>query len=95
MSHPSAIEQITIRGIDAETGRRVRAYATEAGLSLNRAIVRLLQEATGVARGPGRYGGAKIGEAALKYAGTWTDAECQQMLDSVAELDRMDAEHGW
>lgn len=95
MTHSADIGQLTIRGIAGELAVSIRALAEREGLSLNQAVLRLLREATGLARaGVGRPA-QPIGDAAREWAGTWSAALGKQIDAAVTELDRMDAEHGW
>jgi len=78
---------ITVRNLPPAVARAVKEKARKEKLSLNRAIVRLLEEATG------EGGRQKAVHHDLDHlAGRWSEEEYQQFLAAVAEQRRIDPE---
>jgi hypothetical protein len=79
---------ITVRNLPPRVAKAVKAKARKEKLSLNKAVVRLLEEATG-------DGGRD--EEVLHHdldflIGTWTEAEYDEFMESLHEQRRVDPE---
>ena len=78
---------ITVRNLPPAVAKAVRDRARKEGLSLNRAIVRLLEEATG------ERGGKKLIHHELDHlAGTWSEKEYRQFTTALREQRQIDPE---
>ena len=92
MSSELAVNQLTLRGFDAELERRLREVARKRSISLNRAALFLMRKGAGLApaeRGPGSE---SIGAGLDKFIGVWSEAEERQLLETVEDLRRVDPE---
>ena len=78
---------ITVRNLPPAVARAVREKARKERLSLNKAIVKLLEKATGVA--PGK---AVVHHDLDHLAGTWSEAEYEEFMESHREHRRIDPE---
>lgn len=85
-----AMKQLTIRGIDRAVERRIRAVAKREGVSLNKAALRLLENASAPHAGEPRR--EKIGHSLDKFIGDWTDEEADAMLESLKVFEVVDDE---
>ena len=76
---------LTVRGIDGDLDRVLRAEAARRGVSLNALIIELVRRGLGVApagREPHRE---------LDYlAGTWSDADVAEFTTAVSAFERVD-----
>ncbi len=80
--------QITVRGLDAETDRRVRDLARRLDISLNKAAVMLIRKGAGL-----RENGAGpevVGESLDSFIGSWSREEEEALLDSIREMEQID-----
>jgi hypothetical protein len=82
------VKQITLRDLDDATSRAVRELAEREGISLNKAVLRLLKSATV----PRERRGKRIGHALDKYFRQWTRAEAADFRKAVAVFERVDPE---
>ena len=86
------MKQTTLRGIDQSLDRRLREEARRQGLSLNRTILRLLRQATGLAKSsepsPGRQRFADLDG----LIGTWSEDEADEFDRALQHLRQIDAE---
>jgi len=78
---------ITLRNLPPEVARAVRSKAKQEGLSLNRAVARLLEEAVG--------GGGRRTEPTLHHdldglSGTWSEAEADAFDASLRQERQVD-----
>lgn len=80
------VNAITVRNLPPAVAKAVREKARREKLSLNKAVVRLLEEATGQppARRVARHDDFE------KYAGTWSREEADQFDACLAEMRRVD-----
>jgi len=87
------MRQLTIRGLDGELERRIRAVARREGISLNKAVVRLLRRSAGLEEGlaPADAGMA-VGDALDAFFGTWSSEEAIAFEKATADLERIDPE---
>jgi chorismate mutase len=85
------MKQFTVRGLSKETERRIIKEARQKGISINRAIVSLLEERTGA-----------VGRAEKKSSyhdlddlfGIWTEREAEE-FEKGLELQREVDEELW
>jgi Antitoxin FitA-like, ribbon-helix-helix len=85
------VNAITLRNLPAAVARAVKQKATKEGLSLNKAVVRLLEEATGQRKeeGPGR----PVAHHDLDHLfGTWSEAEYDGFMEALREQRQVDPE---
>ena len=86
------MKQTTLRGIDPSLARRLREEARRQGLSLNRTILRLLRQATGLAKSgepsPGRQRFADLDG----LIGTWSEEEADEFDRALQHLRQIDEE---
>jgi hypothetical protein len=82
--------QLTIRGVDDQLRQALEAEAQARGLSLNRCVVVLLRQATGIAARTGHRPTAYGDLDAL--AGTWTEVEAAEFDQLLAEQRTIDPE---
>lgn len=77
--------QITLRNLPEDLDREIRNRAKAEGLSLNRTIVRLLKEATGIEI-------RKRKRDLSNLAGTWTETEAEDFESHVKIFEELDRE---
>ena len=80
---------ITLRNIPPEVACLIEARCEETGLSLNKTVIRLLEESLGTAGSPGtqkRYGDLD------ELVGAWTAAEAREFDNILDEQRRIDPE---
>ncbi len=82
------MKAITVRNIPPGVAKAVKEKARKEGLSLNRAVVSLLEEAVGVTAR------AKLGvhHDLDHLAGTWSQAEYDEFMESLREQRQIDPE---
>ena len=82
------MHQLTIRGFDDELARKVRQLAAREGISLNRAVMRLLRRGAGLGDSPDRVD--IVGASLDHLIGTWSQEEAEQMNRALADLSSVD-----
>ena len=82
------MNQLTIRGFDDELTRRIRQLAAREGISLNRAVLRLLRRGAGL--GHHKDGGDTVGSSLDHLIGTWTSEEAAEMDRVLQDLSHVD-----
>ena len=82
------MNQLTIRGFDDELADRIRGLARREGISLNRAVLRLLRRGAGL--GDGSSGPDTVGDSLDHLIGTWTAAEAAEMGRALEDLSQVD-----
>ena len=82
--------QLTIRGFDEELERRVRQLASREGISLNRAVLRLLRRGAGL--GESNDKPEIVGDSLDHLIGTWTAEEAAEMDRVLEDFSRIDEE---
>lgn len=82
--------QITVRGLDPETERRVTDLARRLRISRNRAAVMLLRKGAGLRDDDA--GPEVVGTALDSFIGSWSRDDEAQLLESISELGRIDRE---
>lgn len=85
-----ALNQLTVRGFDAELERRLRLEARKDGLSLNQAALRLLRRGAGLEMGSGRQGA--VGASLDGLIGTWSEDDARSVQAATAVFERLDEE---
>lgn len=82
--------QISVRGLDAETDRHLRELARRLGISRNRAAVMLLRKGAGLRED--NAGPEVVGDALDSFFGSWSPDEEARLLKSIRELGQVDPE---
>lgn len=78
------MDQLALRGFDDELAGRIRLLAKREGLSLNKAVLKLLRNGAGLT--DDEEGVGKVGSSLDHLIGTWTPAEAEQMDAALEEL---------
>lgn len=79
---------ITLRNLPAKVARAVREKARKERLSLNKAVIRLLEEATGVTT----KGTRAVHHDLDRFFGTWTREEADVFDQSLREQRQIEPE---
>lgn len=83
--------QVTLRGIDDRLVRTLRREAQRRRRSLNRTVLDLLAEATGLAEAPGAAGAARQRFNDLDHlAGTWSEQDARDFDRHLRSSRRID-----
>ena len=82
------MNQLTIRGFDDELTARIRQLANREGISLNRAVLRLLRRGAGLGERQGETG--TVGSSLDHLIGTWTEEDMAEMDRALEDLSRVD-----
>lgn len=82
--------QLTVRGFDKELQRRLREFAKQEGISLNRAAVLLMRRGAGLDRASTWAG--TVGDALDSFAGSWTSRDEAEFTAAVADFEQVDEE---
>ena len=80
------MKTMTIRNVPTELSAALEAEKRRRGLSLNRTVVALMQEALGVSPGTSRSNGLH------RLAGSWSKDEFRDFEQAVAPLSEIDRE---
>ena len=83
------MNQLTIpRGSTADLERSIRQLAAREGISLNRAVLRLLRRGAGL----GEHGtdADVVGGSLDHLIGTWTADDAAELEDALRDLSRVD-----
>ena len=82
------MNQLTIRGFDSELEQRIRQLAGREGISLNRAVLKLLRRGAGLHE---RYDSPNVIGTSLDHLiGTWTDREAAEMSRALEDVSKID-----
>ena len=83
------MKALTLRGVDEELEKRLRAKSTELGAaSLNATILRILRQSLGLEKR--RY---RVVHHDLDHlAGTWTETDAKEFEEATAPLAEIDQE---
>ncbi len=82
------MKQLSLRGIDPETEKRIREIARKEGISLNRATLRLLRSGAGLDdTGKTR---AMVGDSLDHLIGKWSAGEEKEFLRSIEPREQID-----
>ncbi len=82
------LKQLTIRGFGEPLARKIRETARREGISLNQAVLRLLNRAAGLERP--HVDERTVGSGLDDLIGTWSDEETDEFDAAVAELRIVD-----
>jgi hypothetical protein len=82
------VNAITVRKLPPAVAKAVKEKAKKERLSLNKAIIRLLEEATGAE--PTRK--KTLHHDLDHLAGTWSEAEYRQFMEALREQRQIDPE---
>jgi hypothetical protein len=83
-----SVNAITLRNLPPEVAKAVKEKARKEKLSLNKAVVRLLEEATGVEKGKEKI----LHHDLDRFAGTWSEAEYQEFREAMKGHRQVDPE---
>ena len=84
------MHQLTIRGFDEELERRIRQLASREGISLNRAVPRLLRRGAGLGESYDKP--ETVGDSLDHLIGTWTAEEAAEIDRALEDFSRIDEE---
>ena len=80
------MSQITLRGLDAETEAKIRKIAGNSGKSLNRVILDMIYQYTGL-----KKKGKQAPAASLrKLAGGWTEKDAATFHEAIKSSEQID-----
>jgi len=82
------VNAITVRNLPPEVARAVKEKARKERLSLNKAILRLLEEAAGVGKGKRKV----VYHDLDRFFGTWTREEADAFDEAMREHRQIDPE---
>ena len=82
------MRQITLRGMDPEVERTIRRMAKTTGKSLNRVILDMIHQYTGLNKKNKNPPAASLKE----LAGGWSDEDAAEFLDSIKSCEQIDEE---
>ncbi len=82
------MKQLTLRGFDPELETRLRRLAAQEHLSLNKTVLRLLRQATGLnaQQQPNR-----VGDSLDAFIGSWTRKEEREFLKTIKATETIEA----
>ncbi len=83
--NPTKLQAITLRNIPPSTARRIAAKASKEGISLNKAVLRLLEPAS-----EAESSEQKPRTDFSKLAGGWSKEEADEFDRYLAEIRRID-----
>ena len=82
------MNQLTIRGFDEQLQRQIQQLASREGISLNRAVLKLLRLSTGIGDEANRLD--TVGNSLDHLIGTWTAEEMAEMEPALEDLSQID-----
>ena len=82
------MKQLTIRGFDEVLEKQLHRVAAQEHLSLNKAVLKLLKEATGLAMNS--HSPECVGDRLDTFIGVWSEQEEQEFNTAVAALAQID-----
>jgi hypothetical protein len=85
------VKAITLRNIPPRLARRISRRAVQDGTSLNRTVIRMLDEATSVT-GPQARPSGKLHRDLDHLAGSWSRERAAEFDAALAEQRRIDPE---
>jgi plasmid stability protein len=83
------MKQLTIRGFDEALEQQLRKLAAEEHLSLNKAVLKLLKEATGLGANQPSLPNC-VGDRLDAFIGVWSEQEEQEFNTTVAAFEQLD-----
>jgi hypothetical protein len=84
----AAARPITLRNLPPAVARAVRDRAQADGVSLNKAVIRLLEEALGLSRTKR----PKVKHDLSEFVGAWSDEEAEEMMRLLREQRQIEPE---
>ena len=78
------MKTMTIRHVSAELASALEAEKRRRGLSLNRTVLSLMQEALGISNGRGRSNGLR------RLAGSWSEDEFRRFEAAMAPFEEIE-----
>jgi hypothetical protein len=78
--------QITLRGIDPQIVRKIRLMARKSGKSLNRIVLDMINQHTGLSE----KGKRPATDSLRKLAGGWSEKDALEFLDSTKSCEQID-----
>ena len=87
MQSEKTVKAITLRGIPPRTARRIKEKAEADGISLNKAVLRLLEEGVDSGARAARKGPKNN---LARFAGRWSKEEADEFDRYLAEERRID-----
>jgi hypothetical protein len=84
------LKPITLRNVPPPVARAIKERAKRERVSLNRAVVELLEEATGRPASTGKTPRRALYHDLDKYAGSWTKEEADEFDASLKEQRQVD-----
>lgn len=88
MSAKKPFRAITVRGVSADLARVIRRRADESGESVNRVVIRLLEEGAGVAK----KRKSVLHHDLDRFIGAWSRAEADTFDRALQEQRKVDRE---
>ena len=82
------MSQITLRNLDPDMEREIRRIAKEEGKSLNRVLIDMISQITGLKEGKEK----RPSEALKKLAGGWSEEDASTFFDSIKSCEQIDEE---
>lgn len=79
------MKRMTIRGFDEELASRIRRLAAQEGISLNRAVLKLLRIGAGI--GQSAHTANRVGSSLDHLIGTWTSEQADEMQSALDDLE--------
>ncbi len=83
------MKTISLRGIDEETAAKLKEEALRKNLSVNALILQLIQRGIGLKVPSGRR---PVFHDLDALAGTWTEEEAAEFLESIRDFEEVDEE---
>ena len=81
--------QLTIRGMSKQVEQAIRKLSRKEGISLNRAVLRLLERALGR---PSPAGDAQIQDDLDRFCGLWSEEEAEEIEGRLSQVRSVDRE---
>lgn len=81
------MKNLSLRGLDDETVRRLKLEARRAKKSVNSLVLDFVRRGVGVASGPGRRATYHDLDG---LAGTWSRAETNRFLRTLSDFEKVD-----
>ena len=82
------MSQITLRGIDPEIEHKIRLLAKKRGTSLNRVVLDIIYEHSGL----NKKAKKPSADSLRKLAGGWSEKEASTFLESIKSCEQIDEE---
>ena len=83
------MKQLTIRGFGADLERAIRKLARKERISLNQAVLRLLQKGAGLDESRNQDEDI-VGASLDPLIGTWSSEEAREVMKAVADFETID-----